>query len=352
MQPDIRTELIRRLGTAAALLGGVIVIGATGYHVIGEGRWSWFDCVYMTVITLSTVGYGEVLGEMNHDSVARLWTISQIVLGSGTLLYFISTFTAFLIESDLQSVFRRNRMKNRIEKLTDHIIVVGAGATGIHLIRELVSTKAAFVAVDSDSNRMERAIEEFGPDILFVVGDGTDDHVLEMAGITRAKSLAANLSQDRDNVFVCITARALNPNLRIVARATESNAEAKLMRAGADTAVSPSAIGGMRIASELIRPNVVLFLDQMLRGRDPTLRIEEVVVPEKSSLVGAALQDTTIRKHTDVLVLAIRNPDGTFEYNPGSDFVLGPKVILVVLAKTDDLIRLREGIKDGSIGRM
>lgn len=243
-------------------------------------------------------------------------------------------------------------MKNRIENLTDHVIVVGVGTTGIHLLKELVSTKTAFVAVDSDSNRMERAIEEFGPDILFVVGDATDDHVLEMAGITRAKSLAANLSEDKDNVFVCITARALNPDLKIVARATESNAEAKLLRAGANTAVSPTAIGGMRIASELIRPNVVLFLDQMLRGRDPTLRIEEVVVPATSSLVGAALQDTTIRRHTDVLVLAIRNPDGSFQYNPGPEFVLGPNVVLVVLAKTDDLIKLREGIKDGSIGRI
>ncbi|MBN1655028.1 MAG: potassium channel protein [Deltaproteobacteria bacterium] len=352
MQSDLRRELLKRLYTAAAVLGGVIIIGATGYHVIGDGRWSWFDCVYMTVITLSTVGYGEVLGDMNHDPFARMWTISQIVLGSGTLLYFISTFTAFLIESDLQGVIRRNRMKNRIDKLTDHIIVVGVGSTGIHLVRELASTKTAFVAVDNDAQRMERAIEEFGPDILFVVGDATDDHVLESAGIKRAKSLAANLSDDKDNVFVCITARALNPRLRIVARATEPNAEAKLKRAGADTAVSPSAIGGMRIASELIRPNVVVFLDQMLRGRDPTLRIEEVRIPEKSSLVNAALQNTNIRKHTDVLVLAVRNPDGTFEYNPGPDFVLRPDVTLVVLAKTDDLIRLRKGIESGAIGRV
>jgi voltage-gated potassium channel len=350
MASNAQADLMRRLYTAAALLFAVVIAGSVGYHFIGAGNWSWFDCVYMTVITLSTVGYGEVLSGMDKVPYARLWAIGQIVLGSGTLLYFVSTFTAFLIESDIQGAIRRNRMQKRIDGLSDHVVVAGVGATGIYLVEELLSTKTPFVAIDEDEARLVRAAKDIGSELLYVVGDATDDHVLEQAGIRRAKALAATLSEDRDNVFVCVTARSINPNLRIVARATESNAEAKLKRAGADASVSPSAIGGMRIASELIRPNVVVFLDQMLRGRDPTLRIEEVCIPDHSSLIGTALQHTGIRRDTDVLVLAVRYPDGTFRYNPGPDLILQPGVTLVVLARTDDVIKLRRGIEDGSIG--
>lgn len=352
MQPSLRSELWKRLLTAALCLSGVILIGAAGYYWIGSGRWTWFDCVYMTVITLSTVGYGEVLSGIDQVPYGRLWTISQIVLGSGTLLYFVSTFTAFIIESDIQGVIRRTRMQKRIDQLTDHIVVAGVGATGVYLLQELISTKNSFVAIDSDEQRLARVAKELEAEFLYVVGDATDDSILKLAGIERAKAFAANLSEDRDNVFLCVTARAINPKLRIIARATEATAEAKLKRAGADIAVSPSAIGGMRIASELIRPNVVMFLDLMLRGRDPDLRIEEVNIPEQSSLVGASLKHTTLAKHSNALVLAVRSSDGTFCYNPGQDFVLQPGAALIVMAKTDDVIKLRQGIQDGTIRRV
>jgi voltage-gated potassium channel len=352
VQANPREELNRRMVMAAAVLCAVLFVGGTGYFVLGDGRWQWTECLYMTVITLSTVGFGETLPGFDHVAYARLWTVVLIVLGSGTLLYFVSTFTAFFIEGDIQGALRRNRMKKRIDELRDHVIVVGAGTTGTHIIEELVATKTPFVVVDESEERLARISEEIAADALFVQGDATDDNVLEEAGIKRARGLAAALREDKDNVFLTITARALNPELRIVARVTENSSQTKLDRAGADATVSPSFIGGMRIVSQLIRPRVVQFLDQMLYDREQSQRIEEVSIPESSGLCGAKLKETNIRHHTDVLVLAVRHPDGKFSYNPGPDFVLQPHMTLVVLARSEDVIKLRQGIEDGLIRRL
>ncbi len=345
-------ELIRRLGTASVVLLFVVLIGTGGYVLLGGGRWSWSDSLYMTVITLSTVGFGEVLLDMDKVPYGREWTICLIVLGSGTLLYFISTFTAFFIEGDIQGAIRRRRMQKEIQKLRDHIIVVGAGATGFHVVEELLATRTPFVVIEEDPERLSRVAEEVGPELLYVLGEATEDSVLQQAGIAEAAGLVATLRDDRDNLFVTVTARALNPELRIVAKVTEDSAKAKLLRAGADCTVSPSFIGGMRMVSEMIRPKVVQFLDQMLYDRKRHLRIEEIKIPAGSSLAGTALQGCNIRQHTDVLVLAVRRPDGSFHYNPGPDFVLETDMTLVVLAETDDVVRLREGIKNGLIGRV
>ncbi len=351
-QVDTRQELVRQLMFGALSLTVVAVSGAAGYHFIGKGQWSYGDCLYMTIITLSTVGYGEVLHGMDHTPGARVWTIALIVLGSGSLLFFISTLTAFIVEGDLQGVFRRRRMQKQIDELRDHIIVVGVGATGIHVVEELAVTKLPFVVIDTDQERLRRVADENVPGMLFVHGDATFDHILHQAGIARAKGLAATLPDDRDNVFVSITARALNPNLRIVAKVTEDSAETKLKRAGANATVSPSQIGGMRVVSELVRPSVVQFLDTMLRDRTQALRVEEVAIPETSTLIGARLRETAIRQHTKVLVLAAHNPDGSYTYNPGPDFLIEPGVTLVVLCQTEDVIKLREGVEDGTIGRI
>jgi voltage-gated potassium channel len=192
---------------------------------------------------------------------------------------------------------------------------------------------------------------EVVPGMLYVHGDASIDHVLEHAGIARAKGLAATLPDDKDNVFVSITARALNPSLRIVAKMTEDTAETKLKRAGANATVSPSQIGGMRLVSELVRPNVVQFLDTMLRDRQQALRVEEVSIPAGSSLIGAPLRETTIRDQTKVLVLAVHTAGDSYVYNPGPDFVLEVGMTLVVLCQSEDIRKLRDGIENGSIGR-
>lgn len=339
---DALRALYARLITAGAVLATVLVIGATGYHQLGGGRWSWGDCLYMTVITLSTVGYGEVLPGMDQIAFTRVWTVGLIVLGSGTLLYFVSTLTAIIVEGDLRGILRRNRMQQRIDRLEGHIIVCGVGTTGIHVIEELRTIGTPFVVVDMDGDRLARLMDEGYSSLLYVVGDAAEDHVLEHAGIMRARGVVAALHDDRSNLFVTLTARALNPKLRIVAKAVEHGAGPKILRAGADAFVSPNYIGGLRLVSEMVRPRVVQFLDQMLRDKDKNLRIDEITIPDGSLLAGRALRDSELRKHGDVLVIAIRDVEGKYVYNPSAATTLEPGMTLIVLAKAAELGPLRE----------
>jgi voltage-gated potassium channel len=269
--------------------------------------------------------------------------------GSGSLVFFVSSLTAMIVEGDIQGAIRRRRMQSKIDALRNHYIVVGTGATGIHVVGELVASRAPFVAIDTDHGRLKRLASDLGDKLLYVHGDATLDAVLERAGIMHAKGLAATLRDDKDNVFVSITARALNPKLRIVAKVTEDSAETKLKRAGVDVVISPSFIGGMRLASELVRPSVVQFLDRM---RSQDLRVEEVPIPAGSKMLGAPLRDTRIHQARNALVMAVRQPDGAYSYNPGPDFILVEGQVLVVLCRTEDLENLRRGIEDGSIGRV
>jgi len=341
-----------RLVYAAMWLVIVVVVGAGGYHTIGDAHWTWGECIYFTIITLSTVGYGETLDGFENIELARGWTVGLIVLGSGTLLYFISTLTAFIVEGDLGGALRRNRMKAKMDKLSDHYIVCGAGSTGTHVVEEFLASHMPFCVVDTSEERLAALAERIGTDkFLYIVGDASDDEVLREAGIERAIGVVAALHEDKDNLFVTITASALNPKLRIVAKAVEVSARPKLMRAGAKAVVSPTQIGGLRMASEAIRPRVVEFLDLMLRDPKKNLRIEEVTIPDGSSLVGSALKDTEIRKKTRVLVIAVRSPEGRYEYNPSPEEVLEKGSTLIVLAETAEMKRLRDGVQSGEIGR-
>ncbi|MDD9943914.1 MAG: potassium channel protein [Myxococcales bacterium] len=338
-----RHEIARQLAIAASLVAAVIIVGTAGYNLLGQGRWSVGDCLYMTVITLSTVGFAETLPDMNVVSGTRLWTTVLIFSGSGSLLFFVSTFTAFIVEGDIQGALRRRRMQKEASKLEGHMIIVGAGATGIHVVEELYATEVDFVVIDIDEERLLHLWAKM-PSLRYVHGDATDDEILQEAGITRARGLATTLRDDKDNVFVSITARALNPDLKIVAKVTEDSADMKMRRAGANTTVSPSSIGGLRIASELVRPSVVRFLDTMLRDRESALRVEELPVPTSSHLVGSRLGSARMRDESNVLVLAVRGADGEYTYNPGADFVIEQGATLIVLCQVSDLPQLRSSI--------
>ncbi len=358
-QPPDQSEIFRgRLLFAAGLLLTVVLVGAGGFHTLGGGRWKLEDCVYFTIITLSTVGFGETLSDMDQVPYARIWTIGLIFTGSGTLLYFVSSLTAFIVEGDLGGAIRRNRMQKRIDNLSDHYIVCGIGSTGIHVVEELSSTHHSFVAIDRDEERLLALADRVGPQrFLYVQGDATDDETLVQAGIARAAGVIAALTDDKDNLYITLSAyqlereRAARGQFRIVAKAVEPSAAAKLRAAGAHRVVSPSQIGGMRMVSEMIRPAVVEFLDLMLRDPKKNLRIEEVPIPERSKMVGHKLRDTGIRQATKVLVIAVKYPGETprYEYNPGPDLVIEPGMVLIVLAETAELNRLREGMALGSL---
>ena len=333
-----------RLISAAGVLAAVVVAGAASYYAVGDGRWSWFDCFYMTIITLSTVGFAETLEGMNEISEARAVTITLIVLGSGTLLYFISSLTALIVEGDLQGILRRRSMQRAIGTLNNHVIVCGIGTTGWHIATELSAVGIPFVVVDKSRERVDELNDEFDDALLYVHGDATDDHVLELAGVERARGVIAALNDDKANLFVTISARALNPTARIVAKSIEPSTERKLRRAGADAVVAPNYIGGVRLFSEMVSPKTVAFLDRIVQfGSGISVGLEAIDIPPTSPLVGKRLAETDIRE-AGALVVAIHRSDGDYVYNPGGEHLLEAGDSLIVLADSEDIAALRQTV--------
>lgn len=333
---------LRRLIVAVGIFVALVAVGTVGYYVLGAGRWSFGDCAYMTVITISTVGFYE-LREMTNVHGARPLTVALIVSGVGVLAYTQSNLTALFVEGVIGQALRRRRMQNQIAKLSHHIVVAGAGSTGKHVVEELSATQAVFVVIDRSRDVLEDVSAEIcGGKLLYVHGDATQDHVLLAAGIDRARGVVAALTHDKDNLYVTLSARSLNASARIVSKVVDDEAAPKIMKAGASAIVNPTMIGARRLASELIRPEVNEFLDQMLRDKDKNLRLEEVVIPRGSSFVGALLKDTPIRRETRALVVAARGTDRAFAYNPDPDYLIGEGTTLIVLGETESIVKLRQ----------
>ncbi|MEZ4402043.1 MAG: potassium channel protein [Kofleriaceae bacterium] len=322
----------------------VVLGGATGYWWLGHGHWSWTDCLYMTVITVTTVGYGETLQGMDHMPYVRSFTMLLLVFGTGVLVYFASMITAFVVEGDLRNVLSTTRMKKRMRQMKNHFVVCGAGSTGRHIINELLTTGHRVVAIDTDEDELREIAAAFPKAAYsYVVGDATDDEVLAQAHLEHARGLGAALSADKDNLYLVVATRQLTSTARIIARCAEINHVEKLRRAGADAVVSPNFIGGMRMVSELLRPSVVKFLDEMLRDKEAPMRIEEVTIGASSALANRTVRDADVRGQHGVNVLAVRrDPKAAWEYNPPADRVLAPGTVLVVLGAVAQVTSLRE----------
>lgn len=333
---------VRRLIAAFAVFAMLVAVGTAGYFILGHGRWRLDDCAYMTVITVSTVGFFE-LRQMGEVPGARAFTVSLIVSGIGVLAYTQSNLTALLVEGAIGQALRRRRMEREISRLSGHIVVAGAGGTGKHVVEELFATQTPFVVIDrSDHVLHELSTELCGGKMLYVHGDATLDHFLLDAGVSRARGVVAALTHDKDNLYVTLSARSLNPTARIVSKVVEEEAAPKILKAGASSIVNPTMIGARRLASELIRPYVNEFLDQMLRDKDKNLRLEEVSVGPGSAFVGLALKDTPIRRETRALVVALRGTDRIFVYNPEPDLIIHEGATLIVLGEADSIVRLRQ----------
>jgi voltage-gated potassium channel len=295
----------------------------------------------MAIITISTVGFGE-LSHMSDVPGARVVTVGLIAGGLGVIAYVQANLTTLLIEGSVRQVWRRNRMRREIVRMQGHFVVAGAGSTGRYVIEELLATERPFVVIERNREHGERLSQELlGGKMLVVYGDATMDHVLLQAGIERASGVVAALTVDKDNVFVTLSARSLNPNARIIAKVVEDESTAKMFKAGANRVVSPAMIGGRRMASELIRPEVTEFLDQMLRDKDKKLRMEEVVVQPGSVLIDCALKDSPIRRDTRALIIAMRGSDGVFSYNPEPSIVIRKGWTLVAIGEAENIRRLR-----------
>ncbi len=329
LSPKYRSRLFYPL----LLIVAVAAVGTAGYHLI-EG-WSLLDSLYMTIITMGTIGYGET-----HplSPSGRVFTIILIIASLGIAGYAISSIGAFIVEGELYNVIRGRRMDRRLTNLKNHIILCGGGRVGLAIADECYKTRTPFMIIEQDPAALQ-PILQIG-DILYLEGDATQDETLRLAGIERAKGLVAALGQDKDNVFIVLSARSLNPKLRIVSRVTDEKNAEKLLKAGADEVVSPTMIGGLRMASVMLRPTVVNFLDQMLRLTDQTLRVEEIHVDRIAGLVGKTLAEADLRQRTGMLVVAIKPPGGTPQFNPDGQIVLKHDDILIVMGTPDQIAAL------------
>lgn len=344
--PDQQPDLGPRVLLAALALSSVVCFGVVGYTFFAPES-SLLDRVYMTVVTLTTVGYGEVISTVDRPSL-KIFTMFLMVFGMGILLFSVTTLTATLIEVDLADAFRRRRMKRRIAELNNHYIICGAGETGGHIVKELLTTHMPFVVIEETPGECY-VLQEHAADVLLVTGDATDEEVLAEAGIARARGLCTVLPNDKDNLFLTLTARGLNPKLRIVTRGIGSRVLAKLKRAGADTVVSPTTIGGLRMASELIRPHTVSFLDLMLRDVGESHRFGELPLHAGCGWEGKCIRDMPLSgRH--VLVVALRDPTGNFQYTPPADEPIAPGSTLIVLGPTNTVAAIRSELERAAAG--
>lgn len=326
--------LFKKITSILFLLGTVLVAGAIGYQLI-EG-WSFFDGLYMTVITVASVGYGET-----HplSDAGRIFTMFLILTGSGILLYSISMITAIFVEGELTDILKRMKMDKTIERLREHYIVCGDSLTGQYVIEELLKTKKPIVVIETDKNKIASLKER---NILCIEGDATTDAVLQAAGIEHASGLFSLLHTDAENLFVVLTAKGLNPNLRIVSKAVDEESRQKLIKVGADRVIMPNVIGGLRMVSEMIRPSVVSFLDLMLRAKDKTIRIEEIGIATGSPYAGKSIEETGILTLPDVTVVALVIREGeSYQFNPPNDTPIHEGTVIIVVGLVDAINGIR-----------
>lgn len=331
-------DMQRRMLGALAFILLVTLVGIIGFSVIDPDA-GFIRAFFMTAITLTTVGYGEEIA-VDTDG-ARIFTAVLILIGMGATLYFVSTGTAFLLEGQLGHVFRRKKMERALSGLDGHMIVCGTGPTAIYATMELAQVQRPVLLVCHTEKEAEEAATRL-PDVPIILGDPTDDDVLRAAGVHRAFGLIACAENDNENVVVTLTARQLNPRLRIVSRLSDVDHESKVRKVGANAVVSPQHIGGLRLASELIRPTVVTFLDKMLLDKDRSLRIDEVTIPEGAPCVGRPISDLGLEHVPGVLLLAVRGADGDWAYNPRRSTLVKAGTALIFLGSPEDSKSMRE----------
>ncbi|MEO6317794.1 MAG: potassium channel protein [Acidimicrobiales bacterium] len=320
----------RRLGVALAALAVVVLAGTIGYLVLG---FEPLNAVYQTVTTISTVGFREV---EPLSPAGQVFTMVLILVGVGATLYALAAVVETILEGRLNELFGRRRMDKSIAAKHDHVIICGWGRVGRAIAAEVHAAKRDLVVVELDPLRV--ADESYDT----VVGDATDDDVLEAAGIDRAVALVAAVDSDAANSFIVLSARALREDLFIVARARGQDSEGKLRRAGADRIVNPQSIGGARMAAFVLQPHVAEFLDVVMHDRALEFRLEEVEVPAGSPLAGVTLGESFLRDRTGALVLALRDPDGQFRTNPRSDTRIEPGEVIIAIGTPAELESLAE----------
>ncbi|GAB4164925.1 MAG: potassium channel protein [Geothermobacteraceae bacterium] len=323
---------VRHLRFSLVILVVIVGFGTLGYSLIED--WSAFDALYMTVITLATVGFREV-----HDLSpgGKAFTMLLIVFGAGIIAYAISNLIRLTVEGQLKQLLGRKKVEKQIARLQEHYIVCGYGRIGTLVCREFALKPLPFVVVEKDPELCERLAEE---GYLFVQGDATDDTTLEAAGVRRAKGLITAVTSDTENVYITLTARGLNPNLFILARAGEEGSELKLRRAGASKVISPYVIGATRMAQAILRPSVVDFIEIAAPGHNLEVQLEELRIGTGSPLVGKTLLESNLRRDMNIIIVGIKKADGTMVFNPDSSTRMESADTLIVLGENPAIQKL------------
>ncbi|MEJ2698612.1 MAG: NAD-binding protein [Desulfuromonadales bacterium] len=330
---------VRHLRFSLLILLATVGLGTAGYTLI-EG-WSPFDSLYMTVITLATVGFREV-----HDlsPQGKAFTMVLIVFGAGIIAYTVGSLIQFMMEGQLRSILGRRKLEKQIEKLQGHYIVCGYGRIGTLICKEFRVKPIPFVVVEKDPAAAEKLNAE---GFLFVRGDATDDETLVSAGIRQARGLITAVTSDTENVYITLTARGLNPDLFILARAGEEGSEKKLKRAGASKVISPYIIGASRMAQAVLRPSVVDFIEIATAGENLELQLEEIQVTAVSSLVSKTLVSSGIRRDWGIIIVGIKKKEGEMLFNPASDTLIEAGDILITLGQKAAIQNLEEVASGG-----
>jgi len=331
----------RKLQLALSAVVGVIAFGTIGFRLMLEDI-TWFYAFYYTLITLTTVGFSEPPGTTEGT---RYFISALILLGVGTLGYALSSAAQAVIESELLSTFGKRRMYKDINKLSGHYIVCGAGRVGAGVIKDISRSGHELVVIEGDETTADRLLAQGQ---LVLMGDATSEDVLKAAGIERARGIVCAVSSDPDNLYITLTARDLNKDLRIISRANDEAAVSRLLKAGANKVVSPALTGSTRMAQMLLRPAVADFLDLATMTERLELQIEQVEIGEDSPFIGHALKDTGIRSEHGVIVIAIRRADGAMIFNPFADTIIEERDALVALGSHTSLETLEQMANPGN----
>ena len=328
------TSSTKHLITSVLLTIVILSFGTAGYMII-EG-WGIFDAVYMTVITISTVGYGEV-----HEisRIGQLFTVFLVFTGVGFCIYVAGGVVQFMVEGQIRTILGRRRLDKKINRLKNHYIICGYGRIGSVLCKNITRKPIDLVVIEKNQD-ISHIMDEDG--VLYITGDASDETILIKAGIKKAKSLIAVLGTDIDNVFLVLTARQLNPDLYIIARASHEEAKSKLQAAGANKVESPYEIGAISMAQRILRPTVTNFLDQAFDYKRKDIHMEEMFVSASSNLVNVMLKDSGIRQNYDLIIIAIKKSDGAMLFNPSFESVVKAGDTLIAVGEDANLQKLKK----------